>query len=223
MSYDVGDFFLKLMRVNLKKNTTNLKPTIHIIHILDRSESMSGPKLRSALRGINEEVSNFKNDDTVNYVFSLVDFGNDVHKYYWKTPINEVSDNISIWSQGCTALYQAIGETLSDYSTDEPVLVKIFTDGEQYANNWGKYNTAKKAKEVIQSKESTNFTITFVGTESDVTKCQDLFGIAEGNTLVHDNTGEGVQKVFKKSLNATKNYSKGIVSGEFTKTMSFYE
>lgn len=215
------------MRVNLKSKTTTSnktdkldKPTIHIVHIVDRSISMSGTKLLNAVKGVNAEIEELQKDSSANYLFTLVHFGSGITRSYWQTPINNVP-KINISDYGMTALYQTIGETLSDYDTDDSVLVKIFTDGAENCSR-GKFRDVSILKSLIQEKENGNFTITFVGTASDVESIQCELNIAEGNTLIHDNTGAGVEKSFKKSMKATLSYSRSVSQGEFTKTMSFY-
>jgi uncharacterized protein YegL len=197
------------------------KKTIHIVHILDRSTSMAGSKLKAALQGINSEVEELKKDATVNYLFSFVHFGNDIVNSFWQIPIEKVV-HINISANGCTALYQAIGETLEKFPQTNPVLVKIFTDGEENQSR-GKYNNAFAVKTLIDSLEQKDFTITFVGTKTDVEEIQRNLSIAEGNTLVHDNTAEGVTRSFRKSMDATANYTANVAVGNFSKTLNFYQ
>ncbi|MCA9381734.1 hypothetical protein KC678_05690, partial [Candidatus Dojkabacteria bacterium] len=109
------------------KKDSGVKPTIHIVHILDRSGSMNGPKLVNANNGINAEIVELQKDTNVEYLFSLVHFGSDIQTIYWQRPIQEVGF-VNIISSGTTALYQAIGETLEKFPQTHPVLVKIFTD-----------------------------------------------------------------------------------------------
>ena len=196
------------------------KKTIHIVHILDRSGSMNGPKLNAALQGINAEVQELQKDNMVNYLFTLVHFGSNIINAYWQIPISKVG-NINISSDGMTALYQAIGETLDKFPQTNPVLVKIFTDGEENQSR-GKYNNASSVKTLIDSLEQKDFTITFVGTASDVESIKRNLSIAAGNTLVHDNTEESVKMSFRKSMDATVSYSANVAKGNFTKTLNFY-
>lgn len=202
------------------------KKTIHIVHILDRSGSMDGygssSKIKSALQGINTEVTELQKDANVNYLFSLVDFGdNTINKTYWQRPVSEVG-HINIRANGGTPLYQAIGETLEGFPQTHPVLVKVFTDGGENASR-GKYNTAFAVKTLLASLKDKDFTVTFVGTESDVATIQRALDIAEGNTLVHDNTAEGVTRSFNKSMGATMTYASNVAQGNFTKTLNFYQ
>ena len=46
--------------------------------------------------------------------------------------------------------------------------------------------------------------------------------IDKSNTLVHDNTGEGVKKAFDTTLKATRTYSKKVTKGEDVLT-GFYK
>jgi len=89
------------------------------------------------------------------------------------------------------------------------VLVKIFTDGE---NNW-KRSLEANAIEAIKTLQQQGITVTFVGTKEDVSRIQRTFGIDESNTLVHDNTGKGVQEAFEKTRGATQAYTKNVVAG----------
>lgn len=210
------------MRVDNNNQSVSPKKTIHIVHILDKSSSMQGGKMKSALSGINAEIKDLKKSNDVEYLFSLVAFsyGFNIRKVYWQMPINQV-DTVDIVPNGNTALYQAIGETLEDFPQDNPVLVKIFTDGEENDSR-GKYSSAENVKRLIEKLEQKDFTITFVGTERDVKNIQHKLSISDGNTLSHDNTAEGVADSFRKSIDATLFYSNSVSKGEFTKTMSFY-
>ncbi|MCA9381732.1 hypothetical protein KC678_05680 [Candidatus Dojkabacteria bacterium] len=93
--------------------------------------------------------------------------------------------------------------------------------GEENASR-GKYNSVFAVKELIDNLEQKDFTITFVGTEADVYEIQRNLSISKGNTLVHDNTAEGVERSFRKSMAATQSYSASVSRGEYTKTLDFY-
>ena len=167
-----------------------------------------------------ERQKELQKDNMVNYLFTLVHFGSNIINTYWQIPISKV-ESIYIQSDGMTALYQAIGETLDKFPQTDPVLVKIFTDGEENQSR-GKYNNASSVKTLIDSLEQKDFTITFVGTASDVESIKRNLSIAAGNTLVHDNTEESVKMSFRKSMDATVSYSANVAKGNFTKTLNFY-
>lgn len=206
--------------VSQKRIVPEDRKKIHIVHIVDRSTSMDGSKLNSAIKGINKEIEELQKENNVDYFFTLVHFGSDIKTQYYKEPISNVK-KVKIYSTGWTALYQAIGETLENYNEDCPVLVKIFTDGEEN-DSTGKYETAYAVKSLLDSLKSKNYTVTFVGTEYDVKQIQKTLSISEANTLVHNNTAESISRSFTKSMAATKKYSNAVANNEYTKTLSFY-
>lgn len=201
------------------------KKTIHIVHILDSSGSMNDgqfsgqSKWQAAVLGVQSEITELKLDDTVNYLFSLVVFGTTSNKIIWQQPISKVNYTSEWRSQGSTALYDTIKETLSNYPQGQPVLVKILTDGQSNSDR----TSPSEIKELVNTLEKKDFTITFVGTASDVDYINKNLGIAKGNMLVHDNTAESVTRSFKKSMDATVSYSTNVAQGKFTKTLNFYQ
>lgn len=213
------------MRVdgNTTKRVDASKPTIHVVHILDSSGSMGSgiySKWHNAVKGVQQEIEELKKDSSANYIFSLVVFGRDIKKVIWQQPIAEVNYASEWRSTPSTALYDAIGTTLFDYPQDNPVLVKILTDGEE---NSSRLYSEKDIKKQIEDLSEKDFTITFVGTKQDVQYIEVQLSIAKGNTLVHDNTSEGIKTAFEKSMAATRSYSTSVATGEFTKTFNFYE
>lgn len=213
----VDNFTTKVVSTNI--------PTIHLVTILDSSGSMNegvGSKWDNAVKGVQQEIEALKQDTSINYIYSLVVFGNSRKNVIWQQPIQEVVYDSSWRSQSATALYQTIGATLESYPTDYPVLVKIYTDG-QHNVNTGKYSKASEVSALLQQLKKKDVTVTFIGTEYDVAQIQRDLNIAKGNTLVHDNTGVGMKESFKKSLDATQSYLRKVATGEFTKTLNFYQ
>jgi len=201
-----------------------VKPTIHIVNILDASDSMSGTKFNNALSGINSEFSEMKQDTQVTYLGTLITFSysSDIEIDLFKRNVNEIIP-IKSRTRGMTALYDAIGVTLSKVKEaqgkDEKVLVNIFTDGQE--NDSRKW-TAKTTQKLIKECEALGFTITFVGTSGDVAKMKVALSIDDSNTLVHNNTGAGVAESFRTRSAATKAYSKKVLNNEEVLT-GFYK
>ena len=52
---------------------------------------------------------------------------------------------------------------------------------------------------------------------------QQNLSISAGNTLVHDNTAEGVTRAFNVSNEMSMKYSANVAQGKFTKTLNFYQ
>lgn len=202
---------------------------IHNVHILDCSGSMHGGKIRSAVQGINQEIKQLQNDDTVDYVQTYIPFGGwgssaGIHPQFFGKPILQVKQ-VSASASGGTPLYQAIGETLDtlirNKDTNEKVLVKIFTDGGENTSR-GRYKDPSILKAKIDEAKEKDITVTFVGTEWDVARIINRLEIDKSNTLTHDNTERGVQDSFMATAQATKTYATRALAGEDT-LVGFYK
>lgn len=212
-------------RIYLENGEKEDKPTIHIVNILDVSGSMEGDKFNNALTGIFKETKEFKNSDEINYLTTLYTFSwySEILEHFFKKPVGIISLKPILRCSGMTALYDAIGKVLIKtknlHSVNEKVLVNIFTDGEE---NNSKIWNAPKVKNLIKECKELGFTITFVGTGYDVNRMKKVLDIDDSNTLVHDNTGESVEKAFKTRSAATKNFSEKVLKGEDT-LLGFYK
>lgn len=200
-------------------------PIMHNVYILDASGSMNGGKIKSAIEGINEELTALKADADSTYTTqSIVTFSyaHDIQVSVWKAPIKDVN-HFYCSTRGSTALLQAIGETLTQllkqHKDGEKVLVKIFTDGEENDSSSKWYGEV--IPELIKQCEEKGFVITFVGTSKDVAYAVNKLRVKQSNTLVHDNTSAGVAKSFKKSIGATVSYREAASRGTDTQTDFF--
>ena len=200
---------------------TFVKPTIHIVHILDGSGSMGGysgsSKFNSAKEGMLEEINMLKKDDKVNYLYSVVEFDEPsrIKEVCSRQNVKDIDFNKLPFflPDGCTALYDAIGRTLNTLLVEtkgEKVLVKIFTDGGENASR--KYNSSS-TKELIESCKKLGYVITFIGTQQDVLKIQRNINIDASNTLSHDNTARGMKAAYQTVNSATLAYSKSVLDG----------
>lgn len=204
------------------------KPTVHNVHLLDRSSSMRGGKYDNAVSGINEEIRMLKKDDTVNYTQTFIEFNYEgfgwnserdlrlVRNYFLK-PIAETRDyTLGAGADGGTPLYEALGTILEELLLKVPagdkVLVKIFTDGEDLHSH-GKYANKPTLAAFIKEVETKGYTITFVGTQFDTDNVITNLGITRSNTLTHNNTAEDVKRVFMVTSSATISYSKAVADG----------
>jgi len=201
-----------------KKNQPEQKLTVHNVHILDASGSMSGPKIKSAIEGINFEMEELKKDDVTEVTQTIVHFSwaTDIETYCWKIPIAK-ANKFHCGSRGATALLQTVGETLtkllSEVKDNEKVLVKIFTDGCEN-NSSGEFRNPKVVADLIKKCETKGFTITFIGTEEDVKQAIDLLSIDKSNTLAHDNTKKGVKMSYEAMVGSTVSYRTAASRGK---------
>jgi uncharacterized protein YegL len=204
-------------RINPVTPVVSTTVGIHNIVILDRSGSMQGEKYHAAVEGIKMDYETCKKEGFKSYTFAQFDDTYDCKTYDFTKEL------MFLLPKGWTALYDAIYNTLTDTVVPEgdKVLVKIFTDGEENHSS----RSASEVQKLIKSCEAKGYTITFVGTKHDVRVIQSKLSIDASNTAVHDNTGAGVQEVFRSYSQATALYTKSIANGEdttrgfFTKTI----
>lgn len=212
-----------LFQISNSVNVEVEKPTIHNVHILDRSGSMRGQKLGNALEGINSEISELKKDSNVIYLQSFIHFGNDMSTEKWRVGIQDVG-HLHVNANGMTALNSTIGKVLEDILEtrvgEEKTLVKIFTDGGENASR-DKYRDNIVLSKLIKSAESKGVTVTFVGTEDDVQNVIEKLNIHKSNTISHNNTPEDIMRSFAETTEATMAYSKAVLDGEDV-TAEFY-
>jgi hypothetical protein len=203
---------------------TKKKPLIHNVVILDSSGSMSGSKYNNALKGLNEEMEDLRKDENADYTMTVIEFSTDKKEHCFMAPLSNVELINGRGANGGTALYQTVGEALERVALNigkgEHVLVKIFTDGEENSST-GRFADAREVQKLINILEKANFTVTFEGTQFDAEKAIERLGIKKGNTLVHDNTGDGIYANAKMRGVKSMEFSASVASGNATMD-SFY-
>lgn len=197
---------------------------VHDVFIIDESSSMgsgSNSKYGAAKRGLINDFQKLQELNEANpeitYTSTLVRFSDSVTTPVFMEPAHSADVKLSTPLRGLTALYQAVGETISRIkrSKDEndKVLIKIFTDGGENASR-GKYARPKVLSELIKDvEENHGFTVTFIGTQRDVKHIIDNISIDESNTLSHDNTRESVARSMDVMTQARGTYSKVLEAG----------
>ena len=190
-------------------------PNVHNVNILDGSGSMAGSKYDNACAGIRLDFETCKNEGFKSFTFVEFNNGGDITTHHFMSDFNVALKFNG--TRGGTPLYQTIGETLerllNEVPKEDKVLVKIFTDGEENESR-GKYANPSALKALIATCESRGFTITFIGTKDDTAYIVRHLNIDVSNTLVHDNTGEGVKMSFQTQAFATTQYRKSLEEGE---------
>ncbi|HSX49075.1 MAG TPA: hypothetical protein VLE44_02345 [Candidatus Saccharimonadales bacterium] len=200
---------------------SSVKPTIHLVDLLDSSASMGGGKYENATRGVREGLKEFRNETEVNYTYSLVEFveyRNIIEHQY----IGSLNLNPSFYGAhgGDTPLYRTIYNTLTKVKNlvapTDKVLVKIYTDG---LNNTA-YSHAPLARKLIAELSDT-FTVTLVGPERELKQAVTDLGLDDSNTLAVENNARGFQMAFTESIGATRSYAKKVSLKQDVKT-EFY-
>lgn len=213
---EIGAFKEKYQKVikNLKK------PVVHLVDILDVSGSMAGSKIHNALEGINSSLKELSKD--IDYTYTLVTFSYcykiTEHHFMSKDIPKEVYES----ANGFTALYDAIGKTLSKLKDKvkpgEKILVNIYTDGEE---NSSIVFTDKDVKKLIESMKE-YCTTTFIGTEYGVENVIKTLSIESSNTLAYDGTAEGLKTGMTTNSLSRQAFYSSVSKGEDV-TKNFYK
>ena len=181
-----------------------IKRIINLV-ILDASGSMESI-YNQALTGTNETIQTIrmgqKDHPELQQCLTLASFnsGKDYLKVkYSVAPIDEVKEitREDYVAQGCTALYDAMGEMISELKrkmTDEDrVLVTVITDGyENSSTHW----SGPQIKSLIEELRQTGWTFTYIGANQDVEAVAGSMGIR--NTLAFEETEEGTRTMFAR-------------------------
>lgn len=202
-----------------------VKPTIHVVDIIDCSASMAGDKIKNAVKGINSGIEKLKAEDDVNYTYTICDFSydTDINFRYVLNDIDKVS-TVNFTDRGNTALRDAIGKTLTLIqekvtNQDEKVLVNIYTDGEE--NGSRKYSESQIAT-MIDKLQKQNYTITFIGTDRDVERVVKAYKLHASNTLKYDGSAKGLEVTLDSTSIARSSFKSKVLRGEDV-TMGFYK
>jgi len=197
------------------RSKPKVKPTIHVVDILDASGSMQGGKYTNSCAGIRSSLEDLRGNKDVNYTYTLVEF---VQKNKVITPnfLSEVPKTVSFnGADGRdTPLYNTVYTTLNRMNSavgkDSKVLIKVYTDG----GDNGFPGFEKLCANLINKLEKENFTITFVATKADMPKIKADLSLEETNTLAVDNTSQGFARAFTESRGATMMYTASVVKGK---------
>lgn len=202
----------------MKKFQRKSKPVVNIVYILDSSGSMSGSKFEEGKLGLINEISELVKDPEIQYTFTLVNFSTTVvEECYLLSDYEKAQQIVKDFRlyAGWTALNDAIGMTLTKLIKDIPdgqgVIVSIVTDGEE--NYSRKYRSNGSVKALLNEAKAKQFTVTFVGTEFDTERAIANFNVERSNTLTHDNTGAGFEKLSKARTASTQSYSRKLKGG----------
>lgn len=200
---------------------TNKTRKIYNLIILDASCSMSSI-YNQALSGVNETISSIKiaqNEMPEQLQFlTLVSFADGVHPLEVMnklTPIDFVTPKTKqdYNLRGSTALYDAIGETVTELSStvseDDKALVTIITDG--YENDSRKWNV-QSVRQLVDSLKERGWVFTFIGANQDVVYEAGKIGIS--NCLKFEATVEGTMEMFARENRSRRRWNECTYRGE---------
>lgn len=202
-----------------------IKRIINLI-IFDASGSMDSI-YNQALSGVNETIQTIrigqKDNPEFQQFLTLASFnsGRDYLKVtYSTTPIDEVKEltREDYVTCGCTALYDAMGEMISELkrnvTIEDRILVTVITDGyENASQHW----SGPQIKSLVEELRHEGWTFTYIGANQDVEAVAGSMGIR--NTLAFEETEEGTNKMFEIELRARNRFFDKLRMKGFVKSL----
>ena len=191
-----------------------IKRVINLM-ILDASGSMESI-YNQALSGVNETIQTIRmgqeEHPEFEQVLTLASF-NSGREYlkvkYSSTPIKEVKEitNKDYIACGCTALYDAMGEMISEQkrniTPEDRVLVTVITDGYENASvHW----SGPQIKSLVEELRHEGWTFTYIGANQDVEEVAGSMGIR--NSLTFEASEEGAKRMIKMDSKSRSNFLK---------------
>ena len=183
--------------------STAKKAGIYNLIIVDESGSMRQLR-RSTLSGINETISTIREaqkefNDTQKHTLTLVTFDSNSRREAVRTiidnqPINEVGEFTDYMPNGCTPLYDAMGQSLTTLKKrirddkDATAVVTVLTDGlENASTEWN----ANKLRGLIEGLKAEGWSFSYMGSAHNVKEVTDLLSIDNVVEFSHDVQGSG--------------------------------
>lgn len=179
------------------------KASIFNLIIVDESGSMSHLR-KATLSGINETISTIRSAQeeyasTQKHTLTLVTFDSgsnraDVRTMIDNKPISEVKEFKDYMPNGCTPLYDAMGQSLTKLhnrikdDSDATAVVTVLTDGlENASKEW----TVTELRRLIEQLKSEGWSFSYMGSAHNVKEVTDLLSIENVVEFSHDSLGAG--------------------------------
>ena len=188
----------------LENKETAKNNITELVFILDASGSMA-PLRADTIGGFNTMIEKQRGIEGTAYVTTVM-FSDDstlVHDRVTLSEIRELTEK-EYEPMGCTALYDAVGETIEHitdihkYARKEDIpgrtLFVITTDGMENASK--KFN-AKEVKKLISRQQERGWEFIFLGANIDAAAAAADIGIAEERAVNYKATGKGTAKLFR--------------------------
>lgn len=161
-------------------------PRVREAFVIDRSGSMAWA-CKQTISGFNEHLNVLqRRANEVEVFFTLVQFDDVYEVLYRDAPLRyiEPRNERNYVPRGATALYDAVGRTISALLAEDdgtPTVVTIQTDGEENASR--EYTRQMVFDMIKQCEAKGNWTFVFMGAEQNAYTQSQQLGIAAGNTV----------------------------------------
>ena len=183
--------------------------TRELVFIIDRSGSMSGLE-SDTIGGVNGVLAKNRAVEGVAHVTTML-FDNKLEYLHDHVDLKEVKDltDKDYWVRGCTALLDAIAETIihvekvqgylpSEAKADK-IIVTIITDG---LENASKRHTYPEVKRMIEAHTEMGWEFLFLGANIDVAAEATRLGILQENAAPYMSDGMGTAVAYDAMANA---------------------
>ena len=179
------------------------KPLTEAVFILDRSGSMSGLE-DDTIGGFNSMLDKQKASDS-RVLISTVLFDDVLEVIHDRVPIEKIEHmtRADYETRGCTALLDAVGETIKHIKTihkyardeDRPdkTLFIITTDGMENASTRYSYADVKK---LVEAQKESGWEFVFLGANIDAAETAGRFGISANRAMNYHSDHIGTRKAF---------------------------
>lgn len=170
------------------------KNKMDIVFLLDKSGSMSGSE-SDTIGGYNSFLKKEKKNNCESLVTTVL-FDNSYSRIVDRVEISKVKNltEEDYYVGGCTALYDAIGKTITEMDKNKPdkVLFVITTDGLENAS-------VEYSKQNIKSmiKKHKNYEFIFLGAGIDSYSEGESIGIKRSNISNYSKSKKGIENMFR--------------------------
>lgn len=184
-----------------KKQPTNAR----IFFILDRSGSM-GRIADETIGGFNAFVESQKNLPG-KATLSLVQFDHEYSVVHNNQPIESIPalDKSTFQPRGMTALYDAVGMTISKFKDDNPkdtkTIVAILTDGQENSSKEYSYGRIQELIKEVEGEH--NWDVLFIGANMNAQAVAAQMGISAAKSVTYDYNGKGAMDALNTVACAT--------------------
>ena len=170
-----------------------MKNKINVVFLLDRSGSMNN-SVEDTIGGYNSYLERERKNKSL---ITTILFDDDYEILHYRKNVEEVKKltKKEYYVRGCTALYDAIGKTITKIDHDiknEKVLFIITTDGLENASK--EYNKKSIAKLIKKHK---NWEFIYLGANIDSYAEGESIGISRDRISNFKKSKEGIKEVFK--------------------------
>jgi hypothetical protein len=191
--------------------------------ILDRSGSMGSVK-QATIDGFNEFVN--KQKTNTNPTKLLLTQFDDVYEILYNRDVKEIQnlDNDTYQPRGTTALFDAIGKTVTDLGRElavktpenrpDRVVVVIITDG--YENASKEYRQPQIAEMIKHQREKYSWEFVFLGATQESVLAAQSFGMAAGMSAAYNSSNpSAVYRTMSAKLSSWANVSDPLAAAQF--------